>query len=443
MHPRLLRRRPLAIAFNGLRIMPAQSARTLLLALLTLAWPTQAQTTATAPTTAPASITLQGSLLCFGACLPAPKPDDHRMVLYAIDGTPQIRATIDELMSDWPDAGLDASAAEKLMNQFTARLTFFLSPQSPALRDAAAPASQKTNHYCPPAQAVAITGETFEKDGVRWITARKIEPAKLVYPRKMLSPDRPFATSDRPPLLLKVGPRLTLKCIAIPPGKFLMGTPFYMWPYYQEEYPHIVTLTRPFYLADIPVTQEMYEAVMDGENPSTAKDPQLPVQDPHFADIERFCRILSQQNNRTVRLPTDAEWEYAARVGTSNPPFPRKYADQNSSGPDGFKSPLKVKSREPNAWGLYDMASCWWEITADRGMYNARHAETDPRYAPPPHEAPGAQRVQRSGRGIVKDTWSLATHEFITEKGYAGQKFRVLVDADDAPPATTQPARTR
>jgi hypothetical protein len=119
--------------------------------------------------------------------------------------------------------------------------------------------------------------------------------------------------------------------------------------------------------------------------------------------------------------------------------LPQKYADQNSSGPDGFKSPLKVKSREPNAWGLYDMASCWWEITADRGMYNSRHAEIDPRYPPPPVGTPGADRVQRSGRGILKDNWSLATHEFITEKGYAGQKFRVLVEVDE-PRATTQPA---
>jgi formylglycine-generating enzyme required for sulfatase activity len=240
----------------------------------------------------------------------------------------------------------------------------------------------------------------------------------------MLAPDQPFARSDRPPLVLKVGPRLSLKCIYIPPGQFLMGTPVYMWPYFVEEYPHQVTLPRPFYLAEIPITQQLYEAVL-GSNPSTVKDPDLPVQNPRFADIDEFCRLLTKQNGRKVRLPTDAEWEYAARVGTSNPGFQEKYRDQNSTGASGFKAPLRVKSRAANAWGLCDMASCWWEITADRGTYNVRHSAVDPRY-PPAADNP---RSQRSGRGLLKEGWSIGTHEFISEKAdYAGQKFRVVVE---------------
>ena len=154
------------------------------------------------------------------------------------------------------------------------------------------------------------------------------------------------------------------------------------------------------------------------------------MQNPPFADIKKFCAILSEKNKKTVRLPTDAEWEYAARVGTSNPGFPEKYKEQNSTGTTGFKAPLKVKSKKPNAWGLYDMASCWWEITADKGMYNVRHSEVDPRHPPASENA----RIQRSGRGIVKDGWSIGLREFITEKpDYAGQKFRVLVEADASP----------
>ena len=241
----------------------------------------------------------------------------------------------------------------------------------------------------------------------------------------MLTPDKPFVNNDKEPIILKVGDKLTLKCVYIPPGKYLMGTPVWMWPYFQEEYPHMVTLTRPIYMAEIPVTQEMYEAVM-GSNPSAVKDPQLPVQNPPFADLKKFCAILSEKNKLTVRPPTDAEWEYAARVGTSNPGFAEKYKDQNSSGTKGFKEPLKVKSKKPNAWGLYDMASCWWEITADKGMYNVRHSDEDPHY-PPVNENP---KTQGSGRGILKDNWSMGTHEFITEKAdYAGQKFRVIVEA--------------
>ncbi len=372
-------------------------------------------------------VTLKGSMVCNGACIPDPKAKDHVMVLFAIDGTREIRADVDRIMKEfYPDKGLDADAAQKLMDQFSARLKFTIAPDSPALKDAK---NTGKNHYCMPALASAVTGVITGKDGKKWITATRIEPAKLKYPDKMLAADKPFAMPDKKPVILKIGDKLTLKCVYIPAGKFLMGTPVYMWPYHEEEYPHMVTLTKPFYMAEIPVTQEMYEAVM-GRNPSNVKDPLLPVQNPPFADIKKFCGMLTEKNGRQVRLPTDAEWEYAARVGTSNPGFAAKYQDQNSTGPNGFKAPLKVKSKKPNAWGLHDMASCWWEISADKGMYNIRHTEVDPHYPPGVENA----KSQRSGRGIIQDRWSIGTHEFITEKAdYAGQKFRVIVEAAATP----------
>jgi formylglycine-generating enzyme required for sulfatase activity len=372
-----------------------------------------------------ADVTLKGSMMCNGACIADPNVNDHVLVLFAIDGIPAIRAEVEQIMKDfYSDKGLDGPAAQKLMDQFNARLKFYISPGSPAFKDAK---NSGMNHYCQPAQASAVTGVVSEKDGKRWLTATKFQPAKLLYPDRMLAADKPFVVPDKPPLLLQVSPTLTLRCVCIPPGQFLMGTPVYMWPYFVEEYPHPVTLTKPFYLAEIPITQQMYEAVM-GTNPSPVKDPELPVANPRFADIDSFCRKLTEKNGRRVRLPTDAEWEYAARVGTSNPGFGEKFRAQNSSGPDGFKAPLKVKSRPPNAWGLYDMASCWWEISADKGMYNVRHADVDPHYPPASHDA----RTQRSGRGIVKEGWSIGTHEFITEKpDYAAQKFRVVVEAEE------------
>jgi hypothetical protein len=381
-----------------------------------------------------AEVTLQGSLICNGACIPDPKADDHGLVLFAIDGTAEIRAEVERIMKEfYPDKGLDAEAAQNLMDAFSARLKFYIAPHSPALKDAK---NTGKNHYCMPALARAVTGVVTEKDRKKWITATKIEPATLKYPDKMLEADKPFVVPDKEPIVLKIGDKLSLKCVYIPPSKFLMGTPVYMWPYHVEEYPHLVTLTKPFHMAEIPITQERYEAVM-GSNPSTEKDPQLPVQNPTFADVRKFCQILSEKNGKKVRPPTDAEWEYAARVGTSNPPFGEKYKDQNSTGPNGFKAPLKVKSKKPNAWGLFDMASCWWEITADKGMYNVRKSEVDPHYPPGVENA----RSQRSGRGIVKEGWSIGTHEFITEKAdYAGQKFRVIVEAE-ASPASSGPKK--
>ena len=187
-----------------------------------------------------------------------------------------------------------------------------------------------------PAVPRAVTGVVSDKDGKRWITAVKIEPTKLKYPDIMLSPDKPFAMSNKEPLFLKINEKMSLKCIRIPPGKSLMGTPFYMWPYFMEEYPHMVTLTKPFYMSEIPITQAMYLAVMDS-NPSTVKNSQLPVQNPPFADVRKFCQVLSEQNQRVVaclRTRNGNMWPALVRLTRA---FAEKYVDQNSSGPDGFK----------------------------------------------------------------------------------------------------------
>jgi len=370
-------------------------------------------------------VTLRGSVVCGGACIPEPKAGDHGLVIFPIDGTAEVRARVEQILKDfYPDRALDAEAAQTLMDQFSSRLKYHIAADSPALKDAK---NRADNHYCMPATASVVTGTVTERDGKKWITATRIEACKLTYPARMLAADRPFVTPGREALHLKLGEGPTLKCVAIPAGTFLMGTPVFMWPYHVEEYPHRVTLTRTYYLSEIPITQQAFEAVM-GKNPSTVKDPQLPVQNPSFSDLKKFCEIASGQNGRTVRLPTSAEWEYAARVGTSNPGFAEKYKDQNSGGPDGFKSPLPVKSRMPNAWGLYDMASCWWEITGDKGMYHVRKSVVDPHYPPGVENA----RSQRTGRGLLLDRWSIGTHEFITERAdYASNKFRVVVEIDE------------
>src|SRR5262245_54163604 len=110
---------------------------------------------------APAEVTLEGSLICNGACVPAPGKDDHGLVMFAIDGTPEVRAEVEKLLKDYPGKGLDADSAQKLIDQFSARLKFHIDPASPALKEMKKPAS----HYCMPASASAVTGPVREKDG--------------------------------------------------------------------------------------------------------------------------------------------------------------------------------------------------------------------------------------------------------------------------------------
>jgi formylglycine-generating enzyme required for sulfatase activity len=78
-----------------------------------------------------------------------------------------------------------------------------------------------------------------------------------------------------------------------------------------------------------------------------------------------------------VRLPTDAEWEYAARVGTSNPCFTEKYADQISE-TGGKPNTAPVQTKKPNAWGLYDMLTAGWQVTNDYKADNVRVKQVDP-----------------------------------------------------------------
>jgi formylglycine-generating enzyme required for sulfatase activity len=386
-------------------------------------------------------VTIEGCLLCDWVTLsnpktsygPPPLDPEHAFAIYALSGTPEIRATVERIIAEYyPERGLDADAAQTLQDQFTRRLKYFVAADSPALNDML----KALHSYECHGNAYALTGVLFEKDGRKNINVRKYEQLpRLNYPARVLAPDRPFATVGGDPLVLKIDSKLALKCILLPPGKFFMGTPFYMVPRYLEEYPHMVTLTRPFYISEIPISQEIYETVM-GKNSSPQKDPGLPAQDRSCAEIRSFCRILSERTGRTVRLPTDAEWEYAARVGTSNPAFPEKYADQNSWVP-GQRDPLPVRSKEPNAWGLYDLASASWEFVGDQWRYSPRHAEIDPFYAPLKDEA-SREHTHRS-HGLLTGRYSFGTIENIPANGktYVGTKFRIVVEYEP----TKTPAR--
>src|SRR5262249_923826 len=150
------------------------------------------------------------------------------------------------------------------------------------------------------------------KDKERWITPTKI---KIIYqlkiPEKLCQPDKPLVMPRGKPIELKVNDKLSIKCVPIPAGSYMRGSPFYQFPRCHDEFPHECVLTRDFYMAETMTTQEVFEAVL-GTNPTpeARRGPQFPVEYPTFADIDKFCQILSQKNGRMVRLPTSAEWEY-------------------------------------------------------------------------------------------------------------------------------------
>jgi len=365
-------------------------------------------------------VTLKGIMMWEISCVLKPTKADRdkkTMVLFAVEGPPEVAAALDAIMKEhWPGDSMNGTQARNLNEAFVKRLKYYITPGA---------IDPKQGRWGNP--PMAVTGVISEKDGKKWITASKIVRTRLKYPDKMLAPDKPLKMPGKEPLILKVTDTLSLKCILLPRGEFLMAKPYYVDPRWQDEFPRHITLTKPFWLAEIPVTQEMYEAVM-GNHPSTVKGPKLPVRNLPCADVNKFCQILSEKNGRKVRLPGEAEWEYAARVGTSNPPLEAKYKDQDSSSP-GRGNLLPVKSKAPNAWGLYDMINDRvFEMTRDKFIVGIRIDSVDPYDSCEREEAAGRKHAHW-GRNRV------CYHEAVPSGGakhdaeYGSMKFRVLVEA--------------
>jgi len=132
---------------------------------------------------------------------------------------------------------------------------------------------------------------------------------------------KPVQVQELKSTTLDLGRGVSMKLVLIPKGKFTMGAPETEPGSPAKERPRReITLTRPYWLGVTEVTQAQYEAVM-GENPSHTKGAQNPVEWVSCVDAQKFCQRLSDKTGRKFRLPTEAEWEYAARAGTTTPWF--------------------------------------------------------------------------------------------------------------------------
>jgi formylglycine-generating enzyme required for sulfatase activity len=194
------------------------------------------------------------------------------------------------------------------------------------------------------------------------------------------------------------------------PGTFLMGSPKTEPERGDDEVQHEVTLTAGFWLAETACTQALWQAVMGGKNPSAFQDdPRNPVEQVSWEDAQGFIDELNARvPGLEARLPTEAEWEYACRAGTTTPfsfgenvtPEQVNY-DGNAPYAGGKKGlsrgrTVPVVSLPPNAWGLYEMHGNVWEWCADWYGGYPSEPQVDPR-----GPAEGANRVLRGGSWFI------------------------------------------
>jgi formylglycine-generating enzyme required for sulfatase activity len=231
------------------------------------------------------------------------------------------------------------------------------------------------------------------------------------------------AAAGIPNIEIALNDEISLAFIEIPSGTFLMGSPASERERDTDEVQHQVTLTKPFYLGICEVTQEQWQAVM-GTNPSKFKGGKRPVENVSWYEGGEFCRKASELTGRKLRLPTEAEWEYACRAGTTTAyntgdTLP---GDQANFAANESKD---VGSSSPNSWGLYDMHGNVWEWCSDWYGGYPTSSVTDP-------QGPenGSFRVVRGGGWNNSATYcrSATRGKNIPGDRNNGDGFRLVMD---------------
>lgn len=207
-----------------------------------------------------------------------------------------------------------------------------------------------------------------------------------------------------------------IEYVKIAPGEFMMGcskgdtmcdmhdtnSPISKAGFFKDisESPaHMVKITKPFEIAKYVVTQAEWKMVM-GTDVSTFKGDNLPMENISWNQVQDFLtKINSMNDGYKYRLPTEAEWEYAARAGTTGPIIGDSLDAIAWYDQKGGPKTRPVGTKAPNAWGLYDMQGGVWQWVQDAYSDYKKNAVTDPK------NDKGDKRVLRGG------SWDMAAIE--------------------------------
>ena len=197
-------------------------------------------------------------------------------------------------------------------------------------------------------------------------------------------------------IIIPVKDGISIDMIRVEAGTFTMGATTEMKDPWDDEKPtHQVTLTNDYYIGKYEVTQALWKAVM-GKNPSNFKGDNLPVEEVSWNDCQKFISKLNSITGKTFRLPTEAEWEYAARGGKKSRGY--QYSGSNNlsdvawyTDNSGSKTHT-VGSKQANELGIYDMSGNVYEWCQDwKGSYSSSSQVN------PTGDNSGSFRVNRGG----------------------------------------------
>ena len=219
-----------------------------------------------------------------------------------------------------------------------------------------------------------------------------------------------------------------MEFVSISAGSFIMGEAPSSPKSIRRNTPFKVTISNPFYMGKYEVTQEQWRAIM-GNNPAKFQNPQNPIEWISWNDIQLFIRKLNRKEGTDkYRLPTEAEWEYAARAGSSAQYFfgnSEEALEQYAWYWDQLDEKTQpVGRKKPNPWGLHDMYGNVWEWVGDWYGDYPDAAVTDPQ-----GPSSGSSRVARGGswRNEAKDCRSSSRNRNAPDRRRDTLGFRLIL----------------
>ncbi|MGD0551940.1 MAG: formylglycine-generating enzyme family protein [Sedimentisphaerales bacterium] len=239
---------------------------------------------------------------------------------------------------------------------------------------------------------------------------------------------------------VELGVDVNMVLVYIPAGEFDMGSPATEIDRDSDEGQHHIKLTKAFYMGKFEVTQLQYRTLMNENNSKFGGD-KLPIENVSWYSAGRFLKILSDKTGLKFRLPTEAQWEYACRAGTTTAFNTGTTIDSdlaNYNAKDAYADGIigkylnrttDVGSYQPNAFGLYDMHGNVWEWCSD--IYEKDYYKITPNIDPNGPQVEGSRVIRGGG-------WDEKAYRCRSaNRDYRGPKadrsdigFRVVLDID-------------